>query len=42
MFELHNPVLEEPEMALPSIKRAQISQIEPHEITGTWRVAVLS
>lgn len=32
MFELHNPAQEQPEMAVPSIRRAQISQIGPHEI----------
>lgn len=32
MFELPNLAQGQPEMALPSVKRAQISQIEPHEI----------
>lgn len=32
MFELHNPAQEQPNMAVPPIKRAQISQIESHEI----------
>lgn len=32
MFEIHNPAQEQPTVAVPSIKRAQVSQIEPHEI----------
>ena len=32
MFEKENPAQEEPALAAPSIKRAQVSQIEPHEI----------
>jgi hypothetical protein len=32
MFERRNPEQEQPDMAVLAIKRAQISQIEPHEI----------